>query len=303
MSRESLSVSFLLSSRWWLTSLALVKDLARHFLPAAILLFVSNLCSVYTDFTLRSTTDLGIVEANQEELQRLLGLCLNLLALGLLGLITGLVSISLWMIKLTALAKFYIESCADSFVESLQKLRGQGKHLGRIWLLAMLYLLIPAVLLSVLLSFSILSGMKLSAFGERLFSLPDFLILPINLLSALLAIIIIDYSLILTVFSTDSKYSPKQAASEAFLVLLRQFPGICLLNFCLVILDILISAPFVLINSFALLPALSENMNFAVFSQIWLALTSMLCWPLSLLVFAEFLKKDLKEQESVAAES
>lgn len=292
MTEKSSSVSFLFSAGWWKSSLVLLKGIAGHFFPAALILLISNLCSVYTDYSLRGGLELGVTEANQEELQKLLFLALSLLGFGFIGLITGLLALSLWMYELTALAKYYLEDAARPFSVCLKELKKQGKHLSRVWLFGLLYLAIPSVQLSILLSFTILAGSNISVFGEKLLSLPAYLIMLANLLSTLLFLVILDYSLILLVFSCSEKLSPKLAASAAAQTLLRQSPKLLLINVFLIFLDLLISAPFVIINTMSFFPELSKNLYFGIGCQFWMALASVLCWPLSLLIFAEFLKSE-----------
>ncbi len=228
-------------------------------------------------------------------MSQFLNLLVMLLVLSIVGLTSGFASLSIWLMKLTALARMQLMQAENSLDRCLKELAASKKYLGTVWILGMLYLLGPLLPMSVLTAVSLLASMKLTVFGEPILNLPDSWILPINLASGLLFLLALDYSLILTVLSsvTSSEWTPRKLASHSADILCKYFGRISVLNLVLLLLDFVISAPFLLLAPLPQFAFLANNLQIALACQLWFALASLICWPLSLLIFVEFLKTDL----------
>lgn len=265
----------------------------------ALFFAISNAASVYSEFCLKGGLDIGFVEANEADLKAAVKLAISLAIAGSVGLTLGLVSLSLWLIKLTALARKHLFS-KSSMQDALEELKGKNKYFSSVWLWGFLYLLAPLLPLSVLLSFSIMSGMNLNFYGEPLFYLPPDLLLYINTAALLFFLLVIDYSLLLTVLSSSCLMKARELANFSADLLVKKSGDFFVLNMALLSINLLVSCPFLLFpfSGNAYLQGLGKSLPFAVACQFWLAATSIIVWPLSVLIFAEYLKPLLSSMET-----
>lgn len=306
-------LSFLLSRTWWTKSFELIKPLLRRFAIPAFLMVASNicaiLCTVWSETSLKSGLDMaamhathidpGSVGGTTPDLSTLLSAALGLLATALLGSITGLVALTLWLYDLTALCRHYFLEGAETFKHCQAELKKQSKYLTTVWLIGALYVLVPAIPMSVLLSFTVISNLNLNILGEVVLSLPAPLILPMNLAAAFLFLLTIDYSIALTALSSTSKLKPKRAAQLSASAFGKHLFELGILNCVLLILDVLISAPFSLCSILPQFASLSKNITFGIVSQVWFGFTSIITWPLTVLFFAEFLQSVVGKSEII----
>ena len=294
-------LSFLVSPPWWQASVALVLPHCSRFFILALVMAFSNLCAVYSEITLSSGFNPALAADGLPDFQKIAWLCLSLLLSALLGMIAGLVSFSFWLVQLTSLSRLLLFAAEKDFAQCLKEIKAQSKYLTTVWLVGLVYLLVPILPMSVLLSFAILGSPQMSILSEGLSTLrPDTLFL-MNTAAGLLMLISIDYCLILTVLSSTSTFSAKKAAASAAEILVREPLSLSILNIFLLVLNVGISAPFSLIFFLPALEPLSKNLALAAVCQVWFALTSTLTWPLSILLFAEFLKPLVRQRQSAEA--
>src|SRR5579883_1529510 len=97
------NLGFAFSAIWWNNSFKLVHSLLPKFLLPAFLVALSNLASLYSDSLLSG--GLNLADVSPQALEKMLTTLLTLGVIGSIGLILGLVALSIWMYLLTALAK------------------------------------------------------------------------------------------------------------------------------------------------------------------------------------------------------
>lgn len=285
-------LNWLTSIEWWRKSLSIVGSVSKRLILPAVLMSVSNICSAVSDFYMRGGIDLGF-QGTQAEINKLLMLCLSLLISLFFGLILGLAGLSLWLLQLTALARSLYLPDAGNIHTCAKHLKGETKYLSTVWIISLLYLIVPILPMSVLVAFGIIANMNLNVMGEPLLPIPQEILFFMNLNAGLLALIALDFSLLVTVLSSATNLLPKQVNSKAKEVLNKHFGRIWILNIAIIVLNVCISAPFAVFPYIPQLAFLPKSLEFTIGSQIWFAMSSVITWPLTLLLFVEFLRRVL----------
>lgn len=293
------NLSYLSSKDWWRSSIDRIKPNCKGFILAAALMALSNSCNIVANSAMNGGMDLGLIGQSPVDLSKIMTASILLLVGSIIGLVTGLIALSLWLVDLTASALQYLNP-EKSFHECRQEIKSNTKHLTATWFIGALYLLTIIIPMSVLISISIIANMKISLYGEPLLALPESWSLPMNLLSGFFMLLTIDYSLMLTVFSASIVIRPRIAASQTAVIMTSRVGDMFLLNIAVLLLNIGISAPFSIVSLIPQFSFLDKNIAYGIGCQLWLGLTSLITWPLSVLLFAEYLKPKIKEMENAA---
>jgi len=280
---------FLFEVQWWQRSVKAVLPWCPRLLLPAALLAISNICGVVAEAIMGNVGNLANII--QTDPTKALGMALLLLLAVLLGTVLGLVSCSLWMVELTAVSRLLIlGDDGKSLGESFSEVKKAGKHIFAVWLWGLLYLIVPTLILSFTMSLLLISKMNLSFVDTAVFFLPPFLALPLQLLALISLFLVVAYSMILMVISSEFSISAKDAAHLSAELFQKFLSEIMLMSVFLIVLDLLISSPFCLLSLFPQCASLMKNLAFGVSCQFWFAATSMISWPLSVMIFAEFLR-------------
>ncbi|MBX9725595.1 MAG: hypothetical protein K2X81_29630, partial [Candidatus Obscuribacterales bacterium] len=187
-------LSFLVLPSWWVEAVKSVLPICQHLLLPALFFALSNSSGLYADFSMRAGIDLGAIESGQSNIQQALELGAKLLGLSFLGLVTGFIAMSFWLLNLTAIARYVLLPTPISYGECLKWVKEQSKHLTGVWLIGTFYLLVPVVPLSVLLAFSMLGNFPITMFGEQLITVPKQALLFMNIGVAFFSLISMNYS-------------------------------------------------------------------------------------------------------------
>jgi len=301
------NLGFAFSAIWWNNSFKLVHSLLPKFLLPAFLVALSNLASLYSDSLLSG--GLNLADVSPQALEKMLTTLLTLGVIGSIGLILGLVALSIWMYLLTALAKLSLLLPTDGqinvqndlkseFAANLKKIKAQSKHISATWMIGFLYLLLPVCPLSGLMALCILANSPVLKLEAPLLSLPSDWVFPIYFCIAFLSAVTINYSLVLTVLSSNVQIKPKQSAFLAFDIIGKHFLPLLLVDLVLFFLDVVISAPYLIMPGIPQLKWISHNFAAQFIMQIWFAISSAYTWPLSLLIFSQLLKPMMGGLES-----
>ena len=301
-------LTFLRSSKWWSNSFILIKALLPKFLLPAVLFAVSNGTAIYSDSLLSSGLELG--DISPESLSKLATTMILLSLAGILGLVLGLIALSLWMYELTALAQLALRVSLDAeldaqtdvkalYSECSKAIKTASKYFSATWMIGFLYLLAPVVPLSALIAGCILANSPIKAFGQHLMIIPPMFIVPIYLAIAFLSAIAINYTLTLTVLSANMQIKPRQAATLASTIILKEFVPLLQIDAILFVLDVIASSPFILMPAIPGLTSISRNPAAQAALQLWFALSSALAWPLTILIFAQLLKPVVNSTQEI----
>lgn len=290
-------MSFLFSAKWWSESFKLVLVNAGAFLLPALLFGISNICSVFADAQMSTGLDLSAFDGNGNNamLDNLVRVLVVVLIESIVGLVLGLIALSSWLVNLSALVKMQLAVIPTNLQDARVQIKNNSKHFGLVWLLGFVYLLAPILPMSALIAVSTLVRMNLRAFNEPLLVVPSEFLLPINLAAGILFLVVVNYCFILTVLSTtDCK--AKAANDLTVKILFTKLKELFLLDIFVVFLDGILSCAPLALESLSGFAGLAKNLPYNVCAQVWLALSSIIVWPLSLLMFVSFLKPEIESQ-------
>lgn len=291
------STNYLFSISWWQLAIKRILPNVRVLLLPAFLLCISNVSLVAWDSYLGTLT-LDTLDTDQHAMDKLGQLALILFASGVFGLLTGLLSLHIWLVDLTGIARLAMSPDAQSLTDLLIELKQKRSYFNKLWLIGFAFLVLPILVLSVLLACSELAHLNLQAFGQPLVPIPPESVLPMNCVASLLILIVLDFSILLLVLSSRTNLSPLAANKLALKVLFTNAAPVWILNAFLILLNVIISVPLFVLEFIPGCAGISKNLVLNIVSQIWFALSSLLCWPLSVMMFAEFLKPMVESLEA-----
>ncbi len=255
------------------------------------------MCSVLADSQMWTGLDLSAFDGNgNAALDSLLRVLVVVLLESLVGLVLGLIALSSWLVNLTAIAKMQLQHASSlPIADAIVQVKQDSKHYGLVWLIGLLYLIGPVLPMSALIAVSTLARMNLQAFNQPLVAIPPEFILPINLLAGILFLLVLNYCFILTVVSTTG-LSAKGANDATMKVMLSSVKQVLLLDLFVLLIDVLLSCGPLLIEYLPAFQHLSRNLPYNLFAQAWLALSSIIAWPLTLLMFARLIDSELESK-------
>ncbi|MBX9569764.1 MAG: hypothetical protein K2X77_12780 [Candidatus Obscuribacterales bacterium] len=289
---KQLDLSFLLSGKWWSSTLKLVFSVMRHFVVVAFLFGWSNAFTAYADYSLtNSGLDFTVVD-----LPALTNLGMKLAISTVVALVLGLVSLSILLEKLTALARLYLLKRAPSqFVATKKEVDARKGYIAGVWMVGVLYLLLPLIPASVCLAFKILSNSQLYVMGEPIIQIPETARIPMNVAEAMLFAISIAYCIVLTVVSSALCIKATKAAKIGALLMLNQAGRLMIATLLVAIINALLSAPLSIYLAYLAPLEQKKDLPLIIVSQLWFGISSAFVWPLSMLVFAELLEKNFSQ--------
>jgi hypothetical protein len=288
---KQLYLSHLLSANWWTGAFQLVFKLMRHFVLVAFLFAWSNAFTAYADYSL-SHCNLDFA-STEIDLPALTNLGAKLAFATVVALILGLLSLSMWLEKLTALARLaLLERMPADYKDTKREVDLKKGYIAAVWMVAVIFLLVPLIPASVCMAFKILANSQLYAMGEPLIVIPEVARLPMNLAESLLFSISMAYCLVLAVISSALSIAPAKAAKFSARLMLNQAGRLMIATFFVVLLNALLSAPMSIYLAYLAPAEQKKDLLLIIVSQLWFGLSSALAWPLSMLIFVEMLKKN-----------
>lgn len=282
---------FLFDRQWWRTAFERAWAFAPQCIVPAVVLTVSNLITVgatagfmfamkrLQQNTVTTTTDIGLV----------LLACIGVLLALIVALLAAFWALFEWMLKLTAFAEVVMNEDADASAEKIQQALNTVKerrgYLMRLWFVASLWLLIPAMPVSLLIGLNSVLGGKQPLMDKSQLTLPPWLLDPnvqmtAQAVSIVLTLIFLAYSMVTIAFSAISKDGPSATAWVALRETMKNLIPLCLLIGALSLVNIVITAPQMVIA----LTGVDWIHHPAVeaVAQLWLGLTSLVAWPLTM---------------------
>lgn len=305
--------------QWWRLACAAAWRFAPRCLVCSLVLVVANLSVVLVSDRLIGK----MKELNGQTITDLTGiLAITLTALVALGviLVVSMWALGQWLLNLTAFARaFCLLEQSQAFSASgvrqavpeaqtaaaldaaLGDIKARWFYVLKLWVIASLYLIVPAVPLSVLIA---LHAMFASTIVDvKAFGWPQWLGGPLAagsalLVGAILTVLCSAYTFVTIVFSAISPLPPARTASIALRESLKHLTPICGLTVIILLANIVVTAPQMIL---ALTPLAScaKSSAVEVCAQIWLGLTSPFLWPLSVAPFCRIvrLEKESSDQD------
>ena len=284
---KRLDASFLVSASWWTSALQLVWKLQKHFLLIALVFGTSNVVTAYADYTLTNSN----MDFTEVDLPALTSLGAKLAIAVATGLILGLVSLSIWLEKLTAVARLAVlRRSPAEFDETRKEVSNKKGYIAAVWMVGVLFLLLPLIPASVCIAFRILANSQIMVMGEPLIQIPQSARLPMTLAEILLFSISTVYCILLTVISSALSIPSARVAKLSAVLMMNQAGRIILATLVVSLLNVLLSAPVSIYLAYLAPLEQKKDLLLIIASQLWFGLSGSFVWPLSMLVFVKMLQ-------------
>jgi hypothetical protein len=231
----------------------------------------------------------------------------NLMAVGIFTLVATLGAIALslwglgeWLMRLTAFAMLLATERGTvndpDIREALNKTAERKGYLFKLWLVASLYLLLPVMPLSFII------GMK-TTFGDPKHLVFDPAVVPppawlvdeqigvgVTIAIVVLTLVTVLYTYVTIVLSAVSDLPAVRTANIAFRESLKNGVPLLVITAIILLANVAVTAPQMLIR---LTPwgALCQTPLAETCAQIWLGITSLFVWPLSLAPYCRLIQR------------
>jgi len=281
-------LSFLISPPWWRQAVGSALVFAPACLLPATCLSAANIVLLVGLDHLTSHLSVLTPEA--------LGSAV-LIALGcaVAGLVLSLIALGSWLTRLTAWARAclrYSQPPSQAQIDqALADIAAKKGYLAKLWLIASVFLLLPVAPLAILIALHILSTPQL--FGREIIvlSLPHWLSMAVSAGAALITVVVVAYSLVLIVHSSVASSEAGEAAWQALKLFFRRWLVWLAVTVIVIALNVVVSDPLLLFGVSPFSQQSSGNLAAGIAGQIWLGLSSLVLWPLSVMPFCNLFKK------------
>ncbi len=271
------------SGHFWLAAFKQAAQIFPFCLPAGIALALANITLIFGLSFMRSALTRAQVSILGQDL---LTAVLVGLACAVVGLLLTIWAVWRWVILLTAYASFLQESSPESrqpYRACLEGVRKRAGYLARFWLVASLYMSLPAMLLAAGLVMQVLLNSQTDSAAEIAFPLAKSK--SIALLCAVASTILLTgYGLVALVVSGSATCRAAQACYLATELIARQPLRILVLSVLVLALNALLVTPWATVT---LVAGQTEPLSpyLEMLLQLWMALSSCLVWPVCVAVF------------------
>ena len=255
----------------------------------AIGLAISNIIAIgtlhYFDIQLQILQSTEVVYG----LDKLLEIA-GIVLLGLIaGLIIGFWALYKWLFLLTACARVLLKkgwnySQAD-IDEAITEIRAQKGYLAQVWLFASGFLIIPAVPMAVAIALAFV--VRKPHYLQSL-TMPSWAPTAGLIVGAITAVITFAYSFVTIVVSAKLAESAAKTSWIAVRECFENWLPITVLTVVVLLLNLLISAPYMLFVFTDWQQLIEENILLGIITQIWFGVASAVLWPLSLAPYCRF---------------
>lgn len=286
---KQLDLAFLASSQWWSSAFRVTFSLLSDFILIAFMFGCSNAFTAYADYSLTNNS----LDFTEVDLPALTSLAAKLAISTVVALVLGLVSLSMWLEKLTALARLGILKRSPSeFPATKKEVHSKKGYIAAVWMVGVVFLFVPLIPASVIMAFKIVGNSQLYVMGEPLISIPASARLPMSLAEGILFTISLAYCVVLTVVSAALSIPAPKAAKLSAVLMLNQSGSLMIVTILIGLFNALLSAPMSIYLAYLAPLAQKKDLLLIIASQLWFGFSSAFVWPLSMLVFVELLQKN-----------
>lgn len=284
---------FMTNPRWWRSAASFAGSKWKHFVLPAAALTGSNILAVGADALLTSGMKGEDVELAKLALCGLLALAASICALGI-----AFWALYVWFIRLVAFCGEWFSSDAGNpkdMVEIGNDLKKDKAFVSALMLWSSLYLMAPAIPLSVLIAINILCSPRFTVLGQRILDLPQPAVVAINATIAVLSGLIVAYTLIFIALAgaADDK-SAKSVSFRALQTMIRNVSVTVVVSLAVAAINVLLTAPQLILLCTPMAEQVSGNVVLNMSAQVWLGIASVVIWPLSLVPFCQLVRFGLQ---------
>lgn len=278
-------LSFLTSPSWWQQSIGSARSFARFcILPASL---VAGGHILLLSLSLRWP---GVVPQQnlQDSLTFLMAILIGVLIASILGLALSLWGLTLWLRTLTAFAHASMTNTTATvpdeatFRQSLAWVKTREGHISKVWVFGSAFVVLPLLPAVLLLSLKVLASPEFAKLGVQVPQLPQWAYLSTSFVSSLISFA---YLFTLLVFSVISEYAPGKTAILSLTRACQTAPSVLAVTALVLFVNCLIGTPHALLFWTPIPDMVLNNFLPMVCAQIWLAATSCILWPFSVLPY------------------
>lgn len=283
---------FMTDTQWWKSAASFAGTRWKHFVLPSAVLTGSNLLAVGADAWLASG-----MKGDDVELVKLAICAICALAASIAALVLAFWALYVWFVKLVAFCgEWFSRESADSrgMAEIADGFGKQKSFVSALMLWSSFYLLVPAIPLSVLIAVNMLCSPRFKVLGQRVLDFPPQTILLVNFMIALLSGVIVAYTLVfIALAGVADDTSAKSVSHRTLQILLRNLPAASVVLLTVAVVNVLLTAPQLILLCTPLSEQLSNNLAASLVAQVWLGISSVVIWPLSLLPFCQLVRARL----------
>lgn len=302
--RKPARANFLLDRTWWRDAFGSAWSFAPQCVFSATALTIGNLIVVIGSDQMQARMRVIQVHDGITQIEPVV----QVLVIGLVMLCSSLAltlwSLSLWLAKLTIFARAMVVSPsmpdAEQYAEAAKVVRSKKLFFARVWLVASAYLIIPVFPLALLLALKTVSGPEFTIAGTALVPLPagltpSTLQITVAVVGGILSVVALAYSTTTLVLSSISEAGAGRTATAALTQCFKHAGTVLLLSFVVTILNVIVGAPSYVLTASEMLHLPDASLVLACVGQVWLGVSSVVMWPLSVAPFCELMRSRSEE--------
>jgi hypothetical protein len=287
---------FLLDKQWWLEAWQASVKFAPRCIPCAAAIAIANLIVVgSTELFMHTLRSVKSVET-PTDFGNLLLLTLGVLCSILFALGLTFWALWDWLVKLTAFAKLLLERqpiTVDSSFDAIKQTAKRKGYLMKLWFVASLILLVPAIPLSMAIGFhSMLTG-PTAMLNYREMPLPAWIFAPTTQIATaavtfVLTVLTLAYTFVTVAFSAISQEPAGRTAWIALRQTAKHLLPLSAIAAIILLANLVITAPQVIIGLGGV--GAAHHPAVEAIAQVWLGIASPIVWPLSLAPFCRLVQ-------------
>lgn len=295
---------FLLDKNWWRAAWKKAWLFAPRCTACAMALTVGNLIIVFGSQQMQIRMHLLQSAEGITSIEPIVQILLIGLTVMALSLLLTLWSLSVWMVQLTIFANAVQNAgtiiTREIFSESASVIRKRKKFFAKVWLVASLYLLIPIFPIALMIALKAVTGPEFTVGGQALVPVPsvlnqDNLQVAITIFGAALSVLALAYSMTTLVFSSVSTAGPGSTANAALSECFKHSGMVLVVAVAVTVLNMIVTAPSLALTMMNLPSLPGSNVWLACLGQIWIGISSVVLWPLSVAPFCELVRSSSEE--------
>lgn len=285
-------LSFLTSPAWWQQSLRTARSFARFCILPASLVAVGHI--LLLSLSLRWP---AVVPPQnlQDSLALLMAILIGVLIASILSLALSLWGLTLWLKLLTAFAHACMVSTTApdeaAFRQSLAWVKTKKGYISKVWVYGSIFVILPLFPSVLLLSLKVLASPEFAKLGVQVPQLPQWAYLSTSFVSSLISF---GYLFTLLVFSVISDAAPGKTAIHSLVKACQTAPTVLTVTALVLLVNCLICTPHALFFWTPIPDMVLNNFLPMVLAQLWLAATSCILWPWSVLPYCRVMGSPAK---------
>lgn len=281
---------FFVDWAWWKRTLSTVFRFAPRCIAPAIGLTIANVAVVLCTFFMQRQMQ------GAETLEQLIAIAVMAVAVTVFALSVCFWALGVWLIKLTAFARaFMLERSNPSdadFIEAEQLMKARKWYLLKVWLFASALLMVPAFPLCLLVAMRVLVDQSKQINDPTILPIPAALVTPEYQAISMIAMVVLTivsmvYSFEIVVATAVSEESPVETAIKTLKQTMKHGPVLLAVTTLIMFVNFVVTTPQLIAEITPWSAIVRHSALLQSLAQVWLGITSVVIWPLSLTPFCE----------------